>query len=59
MIRGIYIDIFPIDAMANTEEYAFVNYKKFRKYTSSFEAKNTCVRKEPHGKKMLLLLHAN
>ena len=45
--------------MANTEEYAFINYKKFRKYTGFFEAKNTCDRKEPHGKKMLLLLHAN
>ncbi len=46
VVRGVYIDIFPVDGMANTEEEAFINYKKFKKHTTFFEATNTCVRKE-------------
>lgn len=45
VIRGVYIDIFPLDGIGNSKEEAFYNYKKVRRVSQLFEATNSTTRK--------------
>lgn len=44
VVRGAYIDIFPLDGIGNTRDGAIRNYKRVRRFTQFFEATNTTTR---------------
>lgn len=37
VVRGVYIDLFPLDGIGNTKEEGLGNYRKFKKYNMLFE----------------------
>ena len=45
VVRGVYIDIFPIDGIGNSREVAVANYKKIKRVTQFYEAMYSSTRK--------------
>ena len=54
--RGMYIDIFPLDGMGNTEEEASAHLKKIRRHFNLLLSKTTGIRKGRNWHKNLAVL---
>ena len=45
VVRGVFIDVFPLDGIGNTEEEALCNYKRVKRLSQFFETMNVTTRK--------------